>query len=440
MIVAHRPALRTALSLLLVAATLAACGGAGATPTKTLAPVTVRFAFRNNVGNYVALADAFHEKYPHITIQLMGSNTTQGQVQGQAFGTGLSLTLLKMQAIDVFRDTMPDAPSPSLKSDLLPLDEYIAASKGYPRADFLPGLMDALKVEGTQIGVPAGVNPVVAYYDAYRLKSAGGTPPDTNWTLDDFLKIAVATNSQGSGISRDSNYVVGFCSDPMSSDPVVITYLMGGQLVDNLQNPTRPTMNSAANQRAIQWYASLRTEYKVTPDLQLLGQTNGRGVYQAISMGRCGVWLGFYGDMRGKSWGTLWLGDPVMMPLPRSQASFNAASVDGYYVMRYAAHPQEAWLWLMFLAEHEEAAGVQMPPRASQIESAAFANRVTPDLVAVARSLPKTTTVVRIGAPQGLSALVTVYLEAVNKIVRGSADANEALAAAQQSAQLLLSK
>jgi hypothetical protein len=199
-------------------------------------------------------------------------------------------------------------------------------------------------------------------------------------------------------------------------------------------------MNSAANQSAVQWYANLNTVHKVTPDFQQLGQASTRGVYQAISLGRCGVWLGFYADMRGKSWGTLWIGDPVMMPLPRGQASFNAASVDGYFVPRYASHPQEAWLWLAFLLEHEDAAGVQMPARASHIDSKAYAERVTSDVVAVARSLPKTNTIVRVGAPQSFSALVTIYLQAVAKVVRGEAEVSNALAAAQQSALTLLSK
>ncbi len=386
MIAAHRPVVRVALSVLLAAAMLAACGQAGAPSTATPAPVTVRFAFRTNVANYVGLAQAFHEKYPHITVQLLNSNSFQSQAQTP--GAGSALTLLKMQAVDVYRDTVPYLASAQLKNELLPLDEYIAAYKAFPSTDFLPGLLDTVRIEGTQIGIPAGVNPIVAYYDAARLKAANLQPPPTNWTIEQFLNIAVATNNQSSPGPANPNDVIGFCSDPSAADPVIITYLMGGQLVDNLQNPTRPTINSAANLRAVQWYASLHSEYGVMPTPQEVRQVYRRGIYEPISLGRCGVWLGFYGDMRGRSWGTLWLGDPVMMPLPRGQASFNAAAVDGYFVLRSAAHPQEAWLWLTFLLDHEEAAGTLMPPRSSHIKSQAFANRVTSDMAAVARSLP----------------------------------------------------
>jgi ABC-type glycerol-3-phosphate transport system substrate-binding protein len=436
---ARCPLMRFALSLLLATAVFGACGRADAPPTATSAPVAIRFAFKANVGNYIALADAFHQKYPNITVQLV-SSSTQGQSQSQTLGTGLSLTLLKMQAIDAFRDTIPYMPTPDLVNALLPLDEYITADKAFPSSDFLPGLMNTLKIRGTQVGVPAGVNPIVAYYDAYRLRTANANPPAGNWTLDDFLNIAEATNNQSAPSTSNPTYVIGLCSDPLSVDPIVITYLMGGQMVDSIENPTRPTMDSAANVRAMQWYASLRFLYGVTPNPAQLRQGGRSLLYQVISLGRCGVWIGFYGDMRGKAWGTSWLGDPVMMPLPRGQSTFNAAGVDGYFMLRYTPHPQETWLWLTFLLDHEAASGTQMPPLRSQIQSQSFAERVTPDVVAVARSLPATTTILSIGLPQDLGSLVTIYLQAVARVVNGEADAKNALSAAQENALLLFAK
>jgi len=421
--------LRVLLSLLLIAGVAGACGQPAAQPTPE--PVTVRFAFRNNVANYLALAEAFHQKYPHITIQLMSSSSLQGQSQAQTLGLTMSLTMLKMQSIDVFRDTMPYAPGTQLKNELLPLDEYITKSKDFPGADFLPGLLNTMKIDGVQIGVPAGLNPIVAYYDAHRVESVKAKAPDASWTLDDFQNLALATNNQAGGPSRNTDYVIGFCSDVQGMDPIVITYLMGGQLVDSLQNPTRPTMNSDANVRAIEWYSSLRTTHGVLPDAAQLGDAYRRGTYEAIRGGHCGVWFGFFGDMRGKSWGTLWLGDPVMLPLPRAQASFNAAAVDGYFITRNTTHPREAWLWMSYLLENEQAAGVHMPPRTSQVTSDAFASRVSPDMAAVARSLPAST-IVSLGSAQSLGSLLESYLVAVSDVLQGKVDARTALAAAQQ--------
>ena len=435
MIAARVHVLRTASSFLVAAILLGACGRAVAPPTP--APVTVRFAYRSNVANYNILADAFHEKYPNITVELVSSSSMQSQTQGQTLDIGPALTLLKMQAVDIFRDTVPLAPNPQLKNELLVLDEYITTNRTFPRTDFLPGLIDAMKIDGVQIGIPAGVNPVVAYYDAYRLRMANTKPPEASWTLADFREIAAATNNQEGATTGNLNYVIGYCGDPMGADAVVITYLMGGRLVDSLQKPTQATMNSAANVQAAVWYASLRSAYGVTPGPGQVDEALRRGVYQAISTGHCGVWIGLYGDMRGRSWGTVWLGDPVMMPLPRGQASFNAATLDGYFMPRSAAHPKEAWLWLTFLLEHEEAAGTQMPPRTSQIQDQTFANRVTPDVVIVARSLLGTP-LVSIGSTQNLGAALTIYVQAVAQVVRGEVDARSALSAAQEKALLLL--
>ena len=432
---AHSRILRIALSFLLAVVALGACGRA---PVPTPAPVTVRFAYRNNVANYNLLADEFHQKYPNITIDLV-SSSTQSQTQGQTLGMGAALTLMKMQSIDIFRDTVSLVPDPQLKTQLLALDEYITKNRTFPTADFLPGLMDALKIDGMQIGIPAGANPVVAYYDAYRLKMANAKPPEAGWTLSDFRNLAAATNNQKGPAAGNLNYVIGYCNDPMGADPVVMTYLMGGQLVDSLQKPTQATMNSTANVQAVEWYAGLRSAYGVMPGAGQTDDSLRRIPYQAISTGHCGVWIGLYGDMRGRSWGTLWLGDPVMMPLPRGQARFNAATVDGYFMLRSAAHPQEAWLWLMFLLDHEEAAGTQMPPRTSQVKSDAFAARVTPDIVTVARSLLGTP-FISIGSTQSLGSLLAIYVQAVNQIVRGEADAKRALSAAQDKALPLLGR
>jgi ABC-type glycerol-3-phosphate transport system substrate-binding protein len=437
MTAAHARVWRTALAFLVAALVLGACGRAVAPPTP--APVTVRFAYRSNVTNYNILANEFHEKYPNITVELVSSSSMQSQTQGQTLGMGPSLTLLKMQSIDIFRDTLSLGPDPQLKNELLALDEFITANRTFPKADFLPGLIDAMKIDGVQIGMPAGVNPIVAYYDAYRLRMADTKPPTATWTLTDFVDIAAATNNQKGSAAGNVNYVIGFCSDPMGADPVVITYLMGGQLVDNLQKPTQVTMNSTANVQAVEWYANLRSTYGAMSGAGQADESLRRGVYQAISTGHCGVWIGFYGDMRGRSWGTLWLGEPVMMPLPRGRASFNAATMDGYFMLRSAAHPQEAWLWLMFLLDHEEAAGNLMPPRVSQIQGTAFSNRVTPDIVAVARGM-LTTPLVSIGSTQDLGAPITVYVQAVAQVVRGEMDAKSALAAAQEKALPLLAR
>ena len=416
-------------ALLLCVMLLVGCGAATILPTPTPEPVELTFAARRGVADYAPLAEQFHRLYPNITVKLVAYQ------QGQSFGGGLQN--LKTLGVDAFRDTMPYPADPRLKGELFPLDEWIAANKAFP-TDILNGVMDALKIDGTQFGVPAGINPVVAYYDSKRFSAVKVPPPSPNWTLSDFLQAAIAVNNQEVKQLENANFTYGFCSEATGIDPVIITYLFGGQLVDNLLNPTRPTLDAAANIRAVQWYASLRSQYGITPAPDELRQIfRSSSINDAIVLGRCGLWIGFYADMGGRAWGRKPVGEPVMMPLPRGQVTFTAASVDGYYILRQSKHPEQAWKWLSFLMEHEEAAGVYMPVQRSQINSEAFASRVSADAVRVARGLPPQVLLVGATIPQGMQSLFATYVQAVDQVVRGQAEAKAALSSAQARAVML---
>jgi multiple sugar transport system substrate-binding protein len=406
--------------VLTLVATLAGCGAARPTVIP-LEPVTLRFGYYTNMANYEPLAEQFHELHPHVTVELVTAYSDRGSNP---------LDVMDDADLDVIR-WWDSYLTPERRERLLPLDAMVEVSEGFPLDDMLPGVMEALQIDGVQWGIPAGLNLWVAYYDPVWFEMTGTAPPSAGWTLDDLLVAADAVH----GVE---NLTYGFCSSAEQGDIFVLTRLLGGQ------NPTRPTLNTPANVDAIHWYASLRHEYGVIPDpARVRVQFRANGIEEAIAQGMCGIWLASYGERGGALWAGgasgygLWSRERVMLPLPRGQEAVSPGWVDGYYVLARSNYPNEAWEWISFLLEHGEAAGQMIPPRLSHVNSDAYAARVGADVVQVARNLPGDLFVVSAQAnvDEDMGQIAEMYLDVADQALRGRLDGRAAIQGALDEAQ-----
>jgi ABC-type glycerol-3-phosphate transport system substrate-binding protein len=411
---------------LTLVAVVAGCG----TPHPAAAPpepVTLRFGYYTNRANYEPLAEQFHEMHPHVTVELVTAFSDRGNDP---------LDILESAELDVIR-WGSGYPGPERRGRLLPLDAMVEVSEGFPLDDMVPGTMEALQIDGVQWGIPAGLNLWVAYYDPVWFELTGTATPPAGWTLDDLVVAADAVNGF-------ENLIYGFCSTTERGDIFVLTRLLGGQLFDDVRNPTRPTLNTPANVDAIQWYANLRREYGVVPDpAHIRTQFRINGIEQAIAQGMCGVWLASFGERGGLTWAGgasgygRWERERVMVSLPRGQEAITLGWVDGYYVLSQSNHPNEAWQWISFLVEHEAAAGQMIPPRLSHIHSEAFAARVGADALGIARDLPGHLHMVNavVSADEDMGTIYDMYLDVADQALRGRLDGRAAIQGALDDAQ-----
>ena len=411
------------LALFLMAVTLSTpgCGLGLVPPTPTPEPVKLRFAFIKNVADYTPLANQFQKLHPGLTVDLVPIDT---------FRDGGLRDVDMRDDIDVVRWGQ-DYLSAERREKVLPLDEIMVSDASFPHADILKGSLEALQYRGTQLGIPAGLNFVVAYYNAPRFKATGTPPPSLDWTLDDLLAAAVAVHST-EGADSQADFTYGLCVDPESGDPAYFAYLFGGGLFDRMPDPSHSTLNDPANVKALQWYADLHLRYDVVPDPDRIGILFPRGrLYEAITRGKCGLWFGAYADRGGRMWPFEWQAEGVMLPLPRANAPFGVIYVDGYYVLAQSKHRREAWEWTRFLLDYQEAAGLMLPPLQSQARSAQYADRVGKDVAAVAQRLPAEAIIMPTDPDPALGRVMEVYLEAVAKVAKGDIDAETALNEAQ---------
>ena len=382
-------------------------------------PVTLRFVYFQNAADYEPLAQEFNRQNPNITIELDPVTFAGGG------GDPLRAFEEKAKTADALRISTVNLDT-ELAAAFLTLDPFIATDKDFPADDLFTGSLDGMKTSGKLLGLPAGLNPYVIFYEPAKLQAAGVSAPQPSWTLEDFMTLAMALNNSDDSLRGTENYRFGFCSHPQFSDPVMFSYIFGGGIFDNLDQISAPTLNTQANIDALTWYASLRNEFGLMPP-----PNSTRYMGELIVRSNCGFWM----DWLDRSAFGRYMGDKEVaaVPLPVYNAEFSVAVMDTYAILGTSQHPEEAWKWLRFLMDQPLASGSLVPPRRSHIESQDFASQAAPDVVSVARGLPAQTVILGLEmySDPRLGEVLELYTDAAMQVLEGTMDAKTALDQAQ---------
>ncbi len=400
-------------------------------PAPTPEPIVLRFAYLGYEEDYSKLANEFQEQHPDVIIELVPISVRE-QLRG------FDLFYEQFQESDVIRVNITFLGTDQLV-DIYPLDQFIAKSEDLPLQEFFPGSLEALQYDQHQLGVPAGIDPVVMFYEDIRFKAADATPlSDPDYTLNDLLESARQVNNQSASL-ESGLHSYGFCTTPLYYDPVAFAYIFGGGIFDQMPEPTQPTLNSPANVEAVTWYARLWSEYALAPKVT----ENQYQTYQQISSSSCGYWLNWM-DMFG--FAKTYTVQGHVLPLPRvdessPQASSVPSYLDGYFITQSSPNSETAWHWISFLIERQEASLEQIPPLIWQIESDEYAQRASPDVLTVAQRLPRNMPFLSLSFLNDprMGEISNRFQDAVRQVVVENADVQTALDEAQQQAEEIFS-
>lgn len=407
-----RRSLRLALCLIATALVLIACRS-----TPAAEPVTIRFGFQEFDQPYFeALVEEFRQANPAITVELVPHTWAQvaslGPDDADAFMVQLGYPLVEDRA------------------GLLSLDSLIESDRDFDAADYYPGLLDLLRAEGKAWAIPAGVDPIVMYYNRDLFDAAGVPYPEIGWTWDNFLVTARAlTDAEGE--------TFGFISDPVAGVPAYFAYQHGGALVDDWTHPTRFTLDDPLTIEAAEWFARLIHEHHVHPTpaqaRRLAGGDGRNAAFRCVALGRAAMWAGGFSERGGGTWMEPWDFEAGMAPLPREAYSATAANFDVYAISDTTDYAQAAWEWISFLSRRLH--NRQAPARRSLAESEAFREQVGEEAAAVVRASLEMdvvqlndTAIIGFLREAGFHA---VYAQALQQIYSGQQTATEALQAAQ---------
>ena len=199
--------LRVSVSLVLLML-VAASGCARFAPVPTPVPVTLRLAYREHTVELQSQAEAFHAKYPHITVQI-----TKIQRWGNEIGT-----LVRGKQVDVFIESR-SALDFAQQGQLLSLNEVLLDAWDSIRSDYYQGTWESLAVQGQQWGIPAGLDMYAFYLNTDVLRSLKLEVPSPNWTIEDFTELINRMNYP-EGLPSSDQKVYGFCTDPTGMEPL----------------------------------------------------------------------------------------------------------------------------------------------------------------------------------------------------------------------------
>jgi multiple sugar transport system substrate-binding protein len=147
---------------------------------------------------------------------------------------------------------------------LAPVAPYLAQSESVAAADYAPIAMDAFKFGGDQVCMPQNVSSLVVYYNVGLFETNEVALPAAGWTWDEFVDAAKTLTQDTDGDGEIDLY--GVVVEPVMYRMVSFVWSAGGEVVDDVDNPTRLTLDTPEAMDGLEKFISLgAAEHNVVP-------------------------------------------------------------------------------------------------------------------------------------------------------------------------------
>ncbi len=312
----------------------------------------VRYLYPNfpNSGQvYRKLVAEFQKAHPDVTIQLMSDFTFRGD----------PLPSL-VQDYDCF--SFGELVQNSDITRLADLSPFLDQQGSSFSADFYPGLLESLTVDGHLYGLPAGNGVYLVHVNLDLLNQLGLALPSVDWTVDDLIRFIQQAPMEPLGETT-------YASAGMES------YLLaarGAGWVDYSQDPAPVTVDSPDSVQAVRWLMDLFDSRVVFP----LSQNYYDDMNQAISASQVLLWISSSEAPSSYSF-------PVaVLPIPQIAAqdvyTTGRTGVSANFISPDSPVKAACWDWIRYLSDQPEAAA-GVPARASVVRSEEYTAQVGQD-------------------------------------------------------------
>jgi multiple sugar transport system substrate-binding protein len=310
---------------------------------------------------YQMLVDAFSEKYPNITVEMIHI-PSQGDYRERlatdyAAGTPPDISFMNYRHYAAF----------AAKGLLEPVAPRLAESEVIAADEFYPIALEAFTWRGELMCLPQNISSLVVYYNQDLFDQAGLPYPADDWTWAEFLETAVTLTQDTDGDSTIDQYGLGVEPTIQRLSPFV--WQNGGQVVDSDTNPTTLFIDVFPAIEALEWFTALQTEHHVVPDRVAETSQDSESRFLA---GTTAMYLNSrrvtptFREIESFTWD--------VAPLPRGQEEAGVLHSDGYCLSATAEDKEAAWQFIEFANSAEGQTIV------------AQAGRTVPSLMAVAES------------------------------------------------------
>lgn len=244
---------RTAVISLCVALLSSACssGGEGGGSGDSV----IRFQVSGEIEEtqvYRTMEAAFEKEHPDVDVQLIEVPEKDEHIQklttSFAGGNPPDVFLVNFREYSQFVARGAVEPvGPRLDDAGIDLDNYFEQP------------VEAFTYDGELQCMPQNVSSLVVYYNEDLLEGAGLERPERGWSWDDFRSYAQAMTEPGEGVH-------GLGIDPNVIRMAPFVWSNGGEVVDDLESPTRFTLDEPAAREAVEFLVSLVRDDAVVPN------------------------------------------------------------------------------------------------------------------------------------------------------------------------------
>jgi len=174
------------------------------------------------------------------------------------------------------------------KNVLYNLDGLIKEDKTFKLNDYLPTALNTFQKDGSTYGIPRDMLPLsMIFYNKKCFDDRNLPYPTDNMTIEDLVTLAQkVTDRKGAQTTTYGLYL---------TDPYCIQGMFGGDIVNDIQNPTKSGVKTPEYKKGLEYYYDLIYKYKTTPskaEMESAG-TDAISMLKSgnIAMEWSGVWL-----------------------------------------------------------------------------------------------------------------------------------------------------
>jgi multiple sugar transport system substrate-binding protein len=252
-----RPLIAVA-ALALALAAVAGCGGSGSSGEAGSGTVQfLVFGEPEELRAYRDIITAFKEVEPDIEVQLVEASDRSDLI------ARLSTSIAGGNPPDVFLLNYRFYGQFAAKGALEPIARRFEAAEAFEPDDFYEEALEAFRWDGEQMCIPQNISSLVVYYNRTMFKDVGVSEPEPGWQWRDMVEKAKALTRDENGDGTVDVYGLGVEPSIIRLAPFV--WSNGGEIVDDLEDPTRFTLDEVAATDAMAEFFALRRVHGVIP-------------------------------------------------------------------------------------------------------------------------------------------------------------------------------
>jgi multiple sugar transport system substrate-binding protein len=334
----RRSRFRLTTVLIAVALTAAACGGTSDTDggDGQVSLQFVLFGDAAETAGYERMLKAFESQHADIDVTL-SPVASQDELLAK-----LTTSFAGGQPPDVFLINFRKYGQFASQGALEEVGPYLVDSDVLDPDDFFPVVFDPFRFDGETLAcMPQNVSSLVVYYNQDLFEASGVAPPNEGWTWDEFLATAQAITD---------GEVYGLGTDPSLIRIAPFVWSNGGEVVDDLEDPTTLTLSEGPAREALDWFLDLSLVHGVVPpDVEEQSESSE----SRFLNGRLGMYLNSrlvtptLREIDGFTW------DVAPLPVAPGGQPFTMLHSDAYCMAGPGEHHEESWRLIEFAMSEE---------------------------------------------------------------------------------------